>query len=137
MPFKEKIAWIALLGIVGAFLAYFGMMAAEPHPDSGQFVGFFLIVVTVQTVITIVASIVVTIMNPADARAPGDERDRDIARRAAGTAYYVLLVGVILAAISAHLHLGWFWMMNAILAAIMIGEAARFGLQIIAYRRAS
>jgi hypothetical protein len=134
VPFKEKTAWIALIGIAGAFIAYFGLIAIEPHPDNGRFVGFFLLVTIIQVVITAVASIVVAIMNPADARASSDERDRTIARQAAGGAYYVLLVGVVMAAITYHLGIGTFWMMNAILAAIMIGEATRFALQIRSYR---
>jgi hypothetical protein len=135
MPFREKIAWIALVSIVAAFAVYFGMIAVEPHPDRARFVGLFLLVITVQTAITLIASVIVAIANPTDARAPRDERDRSIARQSAGGAYYVLLIGVILAAVTIHLGVDVFWMMNAILAAIMISEAVRFILQIRAYRR--
>lgn len=134
MPFKEKIAWVALAGILIAALLYFGNLATHDAPHT-YFVGLFLAVTVVQAIITTAASIIVAVLAPADARAPHDERDREIARIAAGQTYYPLLIGVMLAAVTIHFGNSLFGMLNTLLGVIMAAEALRFALQIVAYRR--
>jgi len=135
MSFREKIAWIALAGIVVAAVIYFGALFTRPDPDHGYFVGLFAAVVVVQVIVTSAAAIVVAILSRRDAQAPRDERDRQVAVRAAAQAYYPLLVGVIVAAFTIHLGNGLFGMLNTLLGVIMAAEALRFALQIVAYRR--
>jgi hypothetical protein len=136
MPFREKIAWIALLGILAAGAVYFGLLWRHGgRPDHGYFVGLFLAIVTVQTICTIIASIVVSIMSRADAGAPRDERDKRIASGAAGQTYYLLLIGIILAGVTIHLGNTLFGILNTILAVVMLAEALRYGSIIAAYRR--
>ena len=136
MSFREKVAWIALVGILGASAVYFGTLYAHRgDPGHGYFIGLFLKVATVQTVITIAATMVTAIMSRPDAGAPRDERDWRINRNAAGLTYYPLLIGVILAAVSIHFGNGNFGMLNTLLGVIMAAEALRFALQIVAYRR--
>jgi len=136
VAFREKIAWIALLGSLIADGVYFGILWVHGgRPDHGYFVGLFLEIILVQAIISIVATIAVAIISAADARLPRDERDRLIERMAAGRAYYPLLIGIVLAAASYHLGIGVFGMLNILLAVIMLAEALRFGFQIIAYRR--
>ena len=134
MPFKEKIAWVALAGICIAAILYFGNLATHDAPPA-YFVGLFVAVMVGQAIITTVAAIVVTILAPADARAPRDERDRVIARLAAGQTYYPLLIGVMLSAVTIHFGNSLFGMLNLLLGVIMAAEALRFAFQIIAYRR--
>jgi hypothetical protein len=136
MSFREKVAWIALIGIIGAATVYFGILIAHHgNPGHGYFIGLFLEVVTIQTLITIVATVVTAILSRRDAGQPRDERDHRIGRNAAGLSYYPLLVGVILAAFSIHLGNGTFGLLNTLLGVIMAAEALRFALQITAYRR--
>jgi hypothetical protein len=136
MPFREKIAWIALIGILGAALVYFGTLYARgADPEHFYFIGLFLKVTVVQTMITIAATVVTAILSRRDAGAPRDERDRLIDRNAAGLTYYPLLVGVILAAVSIHFGNGIFGMLNTLLGVIMAAEALRFALLIVGYRR--
>jgi ABC-type xylose transport system permease subunit len=134
MSFREKIAWVSLGGIVFAGILYFGNLATHdaPHP---YFIGLFVAVMLAQAVITALAAIAVAVLAPADARAPRDERDRGIARRAAGQSYYALLLGVMAAAVTIHFGVSLFGMLNLLLAVIMLAEAMRFACQIIAYRR--
>jgi hypothetical protein len=134
MSFREKIAWVALGGIVLAAILYFGNLATH-DASHAYFVGLFIAVMIAQAVITTVAAIVVAALAPADARAPRDERDRVIARLAAGQTYYPLLIGVMLAAVTIHFGSSLFAMLNLLLAVIMAAEALRFAFQIIAYRR--
>lgn len=134
MSFREKIAWVSLAGIVVAAILYFGNLATHAAPHA-YFVGLFVAVTIVQAVITAVAAIVVAVLAPSDARAPRDERDRGIARTAAGQSYYALLLGVMASAVTIHFGMSLFGMLNLLLAVIMLAEALRFACQIIAYRR--
>ncbi|MEG3146305.1 hypothetical protein U1839_16760 [Sphingomonas sp. RT2P30] len=134
MSFREKIAWVALAGIAFAAVLYFGNLATHDAPHA-YFVGLFVAVMIAQAVITAVAAIVVAVLAPADARAPRDERDRGIARLAAGQSYYALLLGVMAAAVTIHFGMSLFGMLNLLLAVIMLAEALRFACQIVAYRR--
>lgn len=138
MAFREKIAWVTLAGIVAGFALYFGSLAAalaEGRYDSGRFIGLLVILVFAEVMLSVVAAIVIAVRAPADAQAPRDERDQLIGRRAAGISYYILLVGVFLAAAPMHLGLGRLFVLNGLLAAIMIAEAARHAIQIASYRR--
>jgi hypothetical protein len=136
MSFREKIAWVALAGIVIAATFYFGMLLRYPQTGSrAYFIGLFLATTLVQTAVTIVASVVVALFSPKDAGAPRDERDRRIASDAAALSYYPLLIGVMAAAVSIHFGNGLFGLLNTLLGVIMAAEALRFGMQIIAYRR--
>lgn len=136
MPFREKIAWIALLGILGASGVYFGALWwHNGQPSHGLFKGLFVEIVVVQAIITTVATILVSIFSRRDAGQPRDERDRQIERSAAGKAYFPMLIAIIFAAASIHLGNDLFGMLNTLLAVIMGAEALRFALQIIAYRR--
>ena len=136
MPFREKIAWIAFAGILGAAAVYFGMLCAHRGDlDHRYFIGLFVEIAAAQTVITLAATVVTSILSHRDAGAPRDERDRRIGRNAAGLTYHPLLIGVILAAVSIHFGNGTFGMLNTLLGVIMAAEALRFALQIVAYRR--
>src|SRR3569833_1635502 len=113
MSFREKVAWIALIGIVGAASFYFGMLLRYPGPSSrAHFIGLFVAATLLQTVVTTVATIVVTLFSLKDASAPRDERVRRIASRAVALTYFLLLFGVILSAVSIHFGNGTFGMLN-------------------------
>lgn len=136
MPFREKIAWVALLGIAGAAIFYFGALWRAPVPlQPAHFIALFVAATLLQAVVTTVATIAVALFSRGDASAPRDERDRRIASRAAALTYYPLLIGVIMAAVTIHFGNGAFGMLNTLLGVIMAAEALRFALQIAAYRR--
>ncbi len=136
MPFREKIAWVALAGIVLAATIYFGTLLRYPAPGNHAFlIGLFAAASLIQALVTIAASIVVALFALKEAGAPRDERDRRIASEAAASSYYPLLIGVMLAAVSIHFGNGPFGMLSTLLGMIMAAEALRFALQIIAYRR--
>lgn len=67
--------------------------------------------------------------------APADERDRAIGRRSAASAYYVLLVGMILVGIVMPLEYAGLRLVNAALAAIVSAEMFRFAITVLSYRR--
>lgn len=138
MPFHEKIAWIALLAILGGFGTYFITLLYAASTDSislDYFIGLLVLVVVGITVVMIVAASAVAIMAPDDANAARDERDLLVAKRATGIAYFVLLVGVLCAVFSVHLGASLFWILNSILAVIVTAEVIRYGAKIWQYRQ--
>lgn len=136
MPFREKTAWAALIGIIVAAVIYFGavFVLAPSHPPHIVFIVMLIAAIAGQALITAVAMIVVAIRAPADAHAPADERERQIERSTAAQAYFPLLVGVMLAIGSVHLGMGLFAILNTLLAVLMLTEGLRYALQIRAYR---
>ncbi|MEO1045763.1 MAG: hypothetical protein AAFX04_10015 [Pseudomonadota bacterium] len=138
MTFHEKIAWAALLTIIGGFGTYFVSLIYAASTDSvslDYFLGLLLTVVVGVTVVMIVAASAIAILAPEDAHAKADERDQLVGKRAAGIAYFILLIGVICAVFSVHLGASLFWILNAILAVIVVAEAIRYGAKIWQYRQ--
>ncbi|HWK36495.1 hypothetical protein [Sphingomonas sp.] len=138
MPFREKIAWVSLAGIVAAFTPYFVLVGHYSGPASayaGFSVGLLIGMVVVLTILVTVASIGVALTNIRDAQAPADERDHTVARRASSIAYAVLLPALFFA--MATVLLGWsaIGVINAVLAAVVLAELARNALEIVCYRR--
>jgi len=139
MSFREKAAWAALLSILLGFGAYFatlahGMSTRRAAPD--HYFGLLVAVVALITVAMRAFAVVVAVRAPDEARAPPDERDRAIEARSTRLAYYVLLVGTLASAGSSAGGAGLFWVLNGLLAAIVLAEAIRYGSQIVQYRRA-
>jgi hypothetical protein len=138
MPFREKIAWLSLMAIAVTSGGYFILLLRAGNggvPPVQVNLGLLVATVIVITLVTMIGAIAIALMNPKDANAGADERDRSVARRAAAGAYHVLLVLVMLAAVTAHLGLGLGGLLNGILAAIVIAELVRCGLEIHGYRR--
>jgi xanthine/uracil permease len=139
MPFREKTAWLSLVGIVIAFGWYFGSLLFYFGP-SGELPDYSaaLLIPTIilLTVVTVVAAIALALHRPADAQAPADERDRAISRRASALAYAVLLPALFVA-----LALAAFFrttiVVNAVIAAVVLAEVVRCAVEIAGYRRGS
>ena len=136
MPFKEKIAWIAVITMILVWGSYFGFMAATGGREPGSlYMAGFAGAVVLQVILIIIASIVTAVMSPKDASASSDERDKEISRRAYAIAYPVLLSLVV--CVAACLHLGFTArdMAYSIMGAIVIAEIVHYGAQIAGYRR--
>lgn len=139
MAYREKMAWIELLGMVVAYGAYFiavGMVDPAPGRDATLiYCGLFGAATVVRLLILGIGWLVLRTQSPAEARAKPDERDRAISRRSGTVAYYVLLslmlwVGVIKPLLAS----GW-EVANSALAAIIIAEIVRQAVAVISYRR--
>lgn len=140
MAYREKLAWLELVGMAIAYGAYFiavGMVGplAPGRNATLTFVGLFAAATMARLLILGLGWLVLRVRSGADARARPDERDRDIARRGAGVAYYVLLslmlwVGVIMPLMAS----GWA-VANSALAAVVLAEMTRMGVTVYSYRR--
>jgi amino acid transporter len=140
MAYREKLAWIELVGMALAYGAYFIAVAMVGPLAPGReatltYVGLFAAATLVRLLILGIGWLVLRARSGADARARPDERDRAIARRGASVAYYVLLslmlwVGVMKPLIES----GWA-VANSALAAIIIAEIVRETIAVLSYRR--
>jgi TRAP-type C4-dicarboxylate transport system permease large subunit len=137
MSFREKLSWVSLGGITVAYGPYFFIVLAlqrTPTSLGAADAAGILTAVLVLTCLMTVATIIVAITNVRDAQAPSDERDVRIAGRAVAFAYPVLLAGVFAALATLFFGANQAMLINAILAAVVLGELTRCIFEIVGYR---
>ncbi len=139
MAYREKLAWLELIGMVIAYGGYFiAIGLVDPAPGRMETLTYVALFGAASVVrLLILGSGWLTLRNQmgSEARAKPDERDRAIARRGAAIGYYVLLglmlwVGVMLPLTDT----GWA-VANSALAAIIIAEIVRDAVIVASYRR--
>jgi hypothetical protein len=131
MSFREKLAWISIVSILGIDGLYFwSVIRSGSFTSEVQFGRLFFTVIAV-VIVQIVLTIVVAIFAPRDAEAPRDERDRLIDLKAIRSAYALLAFCVACACFVPALHFN----ANALLLALVMAEAVRTASQIVQYRR--
>ena len=141
MAFREKLAWVTLGAMLVAYAIYFSLLAAtfDPAgpegPQTVRMIVLFAAVTIVQAVVVAAASAVLAIRARREAQARPDERDRAIARRGAGFAYFLLMVGMIVVGVVLPFDGPRWRVVNAALLALVIAEAVRYILVIVSYRR--
>lgn len=136
MTFREKIDWLTIAVTLVAFGWYasvypWGLRGLPALAAQG---GLLLVVIIAMTVALTIAAIALAIHRPRDANAPGDERDREITRRASTRAYYVLIVGAAQCFALAYWTGDLATVLNGLLAAVIIAEIVRLASQVISYR---
>lgn len=140
MAFREKLAWLSLLGIVLTCGAYFALAAQLPVHDmagTASHIALLGTALAAQALIVGIASAAVAIHARREANAPADERDRTIARRGAAIAYFVLLIGMILVGMVMPMRETGWAIIDAALFVIAVGEVVRYAAIILGYRRGS
>ena len=139
MAYREKMAWLELVGMVIAYGAYFIAVAmVDPAPGRDAtltYVALFGAATVVRLLILGIGWLVLRARLGAEARAMPDERDRAIARRGATMAYYVLLSLMLWVAVMKPLPASGWEVANSGLAAIIIAEIVRQAVAVLSYRR--
>lgn len=139
MAYREKLAWLELVGMVIAYGGYFiAVGIVDPAPgrlETLTYVALFGAATVARLLILGTGWLTLKAKMGSEARAKPDERDRSIARRGAAIGYYVLLglmlwVGVMLPLTDT----GWA-VANSALAAIIIAEIVRDAVIVASYRR--
>lgn len=139
MAYREKLAWLELVGMVIAYGGYFiAVGIVDPAPgrlETLTYVALFGAATVARLLILGTGWLTLKVRMGSEARAKPDERDRSIARRGAAIGYYVLLglmlwVGVMLPLTDT----GWA-VANSALAAIIIAEIVRDAVIVASYRR--
>ena len=136
MAFREKIDWLSFAVILLGFSAYFWIFPYGVGDREGLAAqaGLLIALAIIFTIVMPIVATLLALMRPRDANAPADERDRNITRRASGIAYYVLIVGLAGCFALAHITRDLVLVLNAVLAAAVVAELVRLGLQIRFYR---
>jgi DMSO reductase anchor subunit len=138
MSFREKSTWITFLLVLGVFGIFFfeaGLHLFGPSHQYHNDLMLFLALVIVIVVLEVVLHVIVAARSPKDANTPQDERERLIALKATRPAFYVLMVGAVLAVATVHLGRGPVLTLHAVLFAMWIAELTRNGVKLYYYRR--
>lgn len=130
MPFREKTAWISLLSTAGIYAAYFWSVA-----HGGDYFGGLLGTIVALVVVQVVLIVAAAAINPGDAKAPRDEREKLIELRATRVAYAGLATSVAMACFFGAFKPPIVFNTNALLFLLVTAEILRSGCQVILYRR--
>jgi hypothetical protein len=130
-PFREKIAWIELVGMTLAYGGYF--IAVElAKPPILTMILLFAAATAVRLLILGGGYLALA----SASRTPADERDRAVDRRASSIAYLVLLAAMILVGVI--MPFGGETgprVANSALAGVVLAELVRHGAVVFGYRR--
>lgn len=138
MTFREKTHWVALVVIAVAFGWYFFRLhTALPHgPGNIAASGGLLTAVTIGIILAMSIIIgIIAAVNPRDAHAAADERERSIHWRGTHYAYYPLVLGVWLCIGLIFAGYSTPTLLNTLLAVVVFAEMVRIGVQLYLYRR--
>jgi hypothetical protein len=137
MPHKEKAAWLALAAMLAAYVPFFAIAAVSPPapPPNLRLIGLFAAVSVLRVVILGLGSLWFRLSSPDDARAPADERDRAVSRRATSIAYFVLMAGALATGCILPFYTGGWDIVGATILVVVLAEIARCSLVVVGYRR--
>ena len=139
MPYREKIAWLSLVGMVVCYGPYFAYTYRSPLLDQPlpnlRLMALFAAAAGGNAVWVLLGRLIVRITTPRDERGVADERDLAIDRRANTVAYYVLIglalyVGCFMPFITSGWHI-----VNSMVASVIIAETLGYAMVVLGYRR--
>ena len=139
MSFREKSAWISLIGLLVVFGIYFlnfASMVAGRGPIAPM-IPLIIAPLAALIIAEVVLHLLIAVLSPKDARTPKDERERLIELKATRVAFFVLLGGGLLTMVTMHLHVRdrAFLMGHSVLFTLFAAGVVKFGGQIVLYRR--
>jgi hypothetical protein len=139
MPYREKVAWMTLVGMAVCYGPYFALIHGSPLLDRPlpnlELMARFALAAGGNGVWALLGRLVLRMTTPRDERGPADERDQAIERRANTVAYYVLMgcalyVGCYLPFVTSGWHI-----VNSMVASVVIAEFVHQVLIVTGYRR--
>jgi hypothetical protein len=130
MSFREKTAWISLVSMAGIYAAYFWSL----YHSGVRHIGLLETVIAL-VVAQVILTTLVAIFAPKEAKAPRDEREKQIDLKATRLAYFVLAGSVACACFFRGFPRPIIFDANAFLFFLVVAEILRSGCQIVQYRR--
>src|SRR5512136_143251 len=95
MPYREKLAWLSLVGMAVCYGPYFLFTSRSPLLDQPlpnlELMARFAAAAGGNAAWVLLGRLFLRATTPHDERGAGDERDRAVDRRATTVAYYVLI----------------------------------------------
>lgn len=136
MPLQERVAWLALATIAVVHGTFFASVSGAASAEWPVFavIARFAVALLVQGIVIGLGKTMLSRRDPAEAKAPLDERDRAIAQRALAAACLVLAAEVFVLAMALPFMAGW-RITVALLAAIVLADVVRDVATIAGYRR--
>jgi hypothetical protein len=137
MSFREKSAWISFVCILIFASFWLGhVLRIEFFPGRGvnQMV-FVFGTMAALIALEVGLHVAIALQSPRDARTPKDEREKLIALKSSGVAFYVLLIGAFASIGTLHLNFNRYDMAACLMGTILLTLLARFATQIALYRR--
>lgn len=137
MPYREKTARLALVAMLVSYVPFFAIAAVTPPgpPPHLKLLAAFAAVSVLRLLILGAGHIGLRLQTPEDARTPPDERDRAIARRAAGVCYYLLMAATLGIGCFMPFYTGGWTIVAATLLAVVTVEIVNAALVVVGYRR--
>ena len=138
MSFREKIHWIALVGLLSAFGWYFLNYPWEiANSPKGMYTAVWMLLpVTIIFLVPMIAGAAFfTIRSPKEADLKEDEREKGIHLRGTHLAYYPLAIGVQLNIFVLINGFNYGYAVTILIATLVIAELIRVGSQLYYYRR--
>ncbi len=139
MPYREKLAWLSLVGMAVCYGPYFAItyrspLLEQPLPNL-RLMALFAAAAGGNAVWVLLGRLLVRMTTPRDERGVADERDQAIDRRASTIAYYVLIglalyVGCVMPFTSSGWHI-----VNSMVASVIIAETVSYAAIVLGYRR--
>jgi hypothetical protein len=138
MSHRERVAVLSLLAMAVTYGPYFTWMSlvppTAPLPDL-RTMSLFAATSITQALLLGAGHLCLRWWWPDDARAPSDERDRAIDRRALRIAYYVLMSGTILVGGVMPFQVAGWQLVNAAIFMVVLSEVVHYAAALWGYRR--
>ncbi|MGA8892471.1 MAG: hypothetical protein WB493_12945 [Anaeromyxobacteraceae bacterium] len=139
MSYREKLAWLTVVGMAVCYGPYFAFTYRSPLLDRPlpnlELMALFAWAAGGNAVWTLVGRLVLRVTTPRDERGPPDERDLAIDHRASRVAYYVLMgLALYVGGVLPFTTSGWH-IVNAMVASVVIALFVQQVLTVTGYRR--
>lgn len=134
--FNENFEWVTLVSVTAIFGYYFLSVLPpnEPNITSDQ-VLLFVVLLALLVVLYIIGATIFINLNDDEDELLVDEREQMILLKGYRPSYYVLTLGVWAAMASAFFLEGNFWVMHALLTALVLAQLTESATKIYYYRR--
>jgi len=137
LGFREKFAWLTIVGMLGIYGYYFARVLPPTGPDVLVADIALFSVLLVLLVIVFVAGAIMMVIPHSREGVQEDERDAQVGLKGTRNGSYVLASGAVMAILCALLTEGNFWFVHVLLASLVLAQVMESASCLYYYRRGS